>query len=72
MRELSHMELLSVNGGAGLPDPGTLLSGLITDVTKTATDALGDVLTTVNDVVANLGLGSLGLGGLGGLGLGGL
>lgn len=74
MRELSLSELYSINGGAGTPDPGALLSGLVTDLTKTATDALNDVLTTVNDAVSNLGLGSLGLGGLGlgGLGLGGL
>jgi hypothetical protein len=63
MRELSNVELLSVNGGASTPNPGALITGLITDLT-----------TTVNDALNNLGLGSLGLGnlGLGGLGLGNL
>jgi hypothetical protein len=75
---LSAGELLSVNGGAA--NPGDILSGLIADVTKTANDALGDVMGTVNDLLANLGAGGLGLGSLGGLlggsgsglGLGGL
>jgi hypothetical protein len=71
-QDLSSDELLSVNGGAA--NPGNILSGLITDVTKTATDALSDVLTTATDLLSNLGLGSLGgLGGGSGLGnLGGL
>ena len=68
-QELSPVEMLSVNGGLG--NPGTIISGLITDVTKTATDALSDVITTATDLLSNLGLGSLsGLGG--GSGLGGL
>jgi hypothetical protein len=69
MRDLSPSELANINGGAGLPDPGTLLSGLTADLQKTATDALNDVQMTVNDALTNLGLGSLGLGSLG---LGGL
>lgn len=73
MKELSLQDMISVNGGAGLPDPTALLGTLVADVSKTASDALGDVMTTVNDLVSGLGLGSLGLGGTGGgLGLGGL
>ena len=73
MKELSLQDMISVNGGAGLPDPTALIGSLVTDVTKIVSDNLNDVMTTVNDVVSGLGLGSLGLGGgLGGLGLGGL
>ena len=55
-QELSSIEMLSVNGGAA--NLGTALSGLITDET-----------TAVNDLLTNLGLGSLGsLGSLGNLG----
>ncbi|TDX01216.1 hypothetical protein [Dinghuibacter silviterrae] len=69
MRELSYLELTAINGGLGLPNPGALLSGLETDLQKTATDAVNDTMTTVNDALTNLGLSGLGLGGLG---LGGL
>jgi hypothetical protein len=68
-QDLSSAELLSVNGGAA--GPGNILSGLIADVTKTATDALSDVIATATDLLSNLGLGSLsGLGGGSGSGIG--
>jgi hypothetical protein len=62
-RELTPLELLSVNGGAGTPNPGMLISQLVSDLS-----------TTVNDALNNLGIGSLlgGSGSGGGLGLGNL
>jgi hypothetical protein len=65
---LTPEELLSINGGAGTPNPGNLLSGLVSDLSTTVNDLLANVQGTVNDALSNLGLGSGGLGSLGSLG----